>query len=249
MAGRYPLILAMDTATRCSTVSLTRGTMAQGEVIACLSLSSSITHSRRLISCVDHLFRETEIGWEDIDAIAVGLGPGSFTGLRIGMATAKGFAAAADKHLAGVPTLDALAAMCATDKPIQAVMDARKKQVYTATYQFETEGCRFIRTSEIEVVFPNELGKRISKPTMLVGDGIATYGGLWQEQLGKLVSFAPSQLHFPSATAVGLLCGKNVSEEKYLDITQATPVYVRASDAELSLADKKKSAKMGGEKK
>lgn len=248
MTGRYPLILAMDTATKCSTVSLTRGTMAQGEVIASLSLSSSITHSRRLISCVDHLFGETGVGWDDIDAIAVGLGPGSFTGLRIGMATAKGFAAAAGKHLAGVPTLDALAAMCTTNKPIQAVMDARKKQVYTATYQFDVEGCRLIRKSEIEVVSPNELGRRISKPTMLVGDGIATYGSLWQEQLGELVSVAPSQLHLPSATAVGLLCGDNVNEEKYLDVSQAAPVYVRASDAELSLADKKKSVKVGGEK-
>lgn len=248
MAGRYPLILAMDTATRCSTVSLTRGTMMQGEVIACLSLSSSITHSRRLISCVDHLFKETEIGWQDIDAIAVGQGPGSFTGLRIGMATAKGFAAAAGKPLAGVPTLDALAAMCTTDKPIQAVMDARKKQIYTATYQLEGGRCRLTRTSEIKVLFPDELGARICRPTLLVGDGIAAYGTLWSEQLGELVSFAPSQLHFPSAAAVGLLCGHNVREEKYLDISQATPVYVRASDAELSLADKKKSAKMSGEK-
>ena len=247
MAEKTPVLLAMDTSTRCSTVALTKGTMAAGEVIATLSLSSSITHSRRLISCVARLFSETETGWDDVDGVAVGLGPGSFTGLRIGMATAKGFSAAADKPLVGVPTLDGLAAMCVTDMPIQVVIDARKKQIYTATYQLDQESRLPRRTSAIEVVCPKELADRISTPTLFVGDGIATYGPLWQKQLGELVSFAPPQLNDPSATTIGLLCGTNVCENNYLDISRAAPVYVRASDAELSLAEKKKSAKRQGE--
>ncbi len=99
----YPLILAMDTATGCSTVSLTRGTMVDGEVLACLSFSSKITHSRRIISIVDSIFQETETDWPTLGGIAIGLGPGSFTGLRIGMATAKGFAAAS-KKVCGKPS-------------------------------------------------------------------------------------------------------------------------------------------------
>lgn len=240
--AELPLILAMDTATRCSSVALTRGTPVEGEVLACLSLNSSITHSRRLISLVDELFRQTETGWPDISAVGVGLGPGSFTGLRIGMATAKGFAAAAGKHLVGVSTLDALAAMCCvTDKSIHAVMDARKKQVYTAEYSVDDSGLPCPK-GDIKVVSPEYFAARITEPVVMVGDGILAYGDVWRKMLGAKVSFVPAQLLAPSAAALGLLCGNQFKEQNFLDLDAAAPVYVRASDAELSLADKKKKA-------
>lgn len=245
MADSYPLILALDTATKCSTVALTRGTLMDGEVLACLSLNSSITHSRRIISTVDRLFSDTETTWSDIEAVAVGMGPGSFTGLRIGMATAKGFAAAADKKLVGVSTLDALAAMCVTDKTIIAVMDARKKQVYTARYHRDKNDGSLIRISEIKVVSPEHVAMETREEAVMVGDGVVTYVEMWRERLGGLVTFAPMQLHAPSASAVGLLCGNLLKEGNSLDIGAAVPLYVRASDAELSLADKKKEKQHG----
>lgn len=238
-SGHDPIILSLETATRCSSVALTRGTLAEGEVLACLSFSSSITHSRRLIGIVDTILRETDTDWQAIEGVAVGLGPGSFTGLRIGMATAKGFAAAAGKKLLGMPTLDALAAMCVADASICAVIDARKKQVYAAFYEGGGD-CR-LRRGRIQVFSPQQLVDAVDEPVIMIGDGVITYGDFLREQLGDLVRFAPPQLHTPSAAAVGLLGGGLLAENHCLDIAAATPVYVRASDAELSLGDIKQA--------
>ena len=123
------LILAIDTATPCSSVSLTAGTRKNGRVLASLSLAGNVTHSRRLIAAIDLLMKKAEVDWSGIDGIAVSLGPGSFTGLRIGMATAKGLAVAADKPLLGVSTLDGLASKCNGSKLICAILDARKNEV------------------------------------------------------------------------------------------------------------------------
>lgn len=240
MGKDSPLILSIDTATRCSSVSLTQGTLSDGEVLANLSLSSNITHSRRLINAVDQLFRETSIGWPDLGGVAVGLGPGSFTGLRIGMATAKGFAAAADKRLLGVSTLDGLAFACTSDKTICAVIDARKKQVYRGKYRRSSSG-KIERSGELQAVTPENLIDEINEPVILVGDGVYTYGKMWKKALGDLVEFAPSCLHQVSASVIGLLCGEKYLDGHFLDIDSASPVYVRASDAELSLIQKKKT--------
>ncbi len=242
MVQDYPLVVSLDTATRCSTVALSRGTLADGEVLACLSLSSNVTHSRRLIGAVETLFKETDTDWSHIEAVAVGLGPGSFTGLRIGMATAKGFAGAGGKKLIGMSTLDALAAMCVTEKNICVVLDARKQQIYSAWYRHDEE-TGLQRKSEIRVLTPQHLAGEIQDPVLMVGDGVLTYGAYWRQELGSLVSYAPAQLHLPSAAAIGLLGGALLAQDMCLDIAAATPLYVRASDAELSLQDKKASAK------
>lgn len=242
MVDGRPLILAMDTATRCSTVSLTRGTLGHGEVLGCLSLSSNVTHSRRLISTVDRLFRETQVQWSDIGGVAVGLGPGSFTGLRIGMATAKGFAAAAQKKLVGVSTLDGLAARCLGDLPVYATVDARKKQIYCARYSVSA-GKRPKRLHDIQAISPERLIQQLHEEqhqqVVIVGDAVHLYGDLWYRELEDLVIFAPAALHASSADAIGLICGELFEEGECLDIASATPFYVRASDAELSLAIKK----------
>ena len=106
MNHQKPLILSMDTATPCSTVALTCGTRDDGIVLASLGLTGKVTHSRRLFTALDYIMKETGVDWPSIGGIGVSLGPGSFTGLRIGMATAKGLAAAAGKALLGVSTLD-----------------------------------------------------------------------------------------------------------------------------------------------
>ncbi|MEE4241264.1 MAG: tRNA (adenosine(37)-N6)-threonylcarbamoyltransferase complex dimerization subunit type 1 TsaB [Desulfopila sp.] len=241
MAGDYPLIVSFDTATKCSSVALSRGTLSDGEVLACLSLSTTVTHSRRLVGSVDFLFQETGTDWANVEAVAVGLGPGSFTGLRIGMATAKGFAGAGGKKLIGVPTLDALAALCLTTIDICVVLDARKKQIYSALYRHEgKDGLQ--RKNEVRVLTPEQLVADIQEPTLMVGDGVQTYGDYWKKELGNLVTFAPAQLHQPSAGAVGLLGGGLLEKGVCLNVASATPLYVRASDAELSLKDKRASA-------
>lgn len=236
---RKPLILALDTATSCCTLALTAGTVAEGVVLASLSLNSSMTHSRRLLTAIDWLLSETEVDWPMIDGVAVGLGPGSFTGLRIGMATAKGLAATAGIPLLGISTLDALAGNCVTPRLICAALDARKKEVYVAFYRCDVMGVAR-RTSEIRALDPQKLADEIHEPVLLVGDGVLVYGDHWKKALGEKVKFAPPALHYPSAAVIGLLGGEDLLNGWALDLAAAVPLYVRASDAELSLEMKKR---------
>lgn len=233
-----PLLLSLDTSTSCCSASLTRGTFAAGKRVASITLDSDITHSRRVISCVEYLFSETGLGWKDLQGIAVGLGPGSFTGLRIGMATARGFAAASGLPLLGISTLTALAACCPSEETVYAVLDARKKEVYMGKYR-----CRCDAIPEavgaIEAVDPRVAAERFDNGALLVGDGVKTYGGLFREICGERIRFAPVQLHQVSAAAIGLLCGTLYQQGHFLDAADG-PLYVRASDAELNLAAKKR---------
>ena len=238
MAVQRPLILALDTATACCSLALTAGTMADGGVLASLSLNGRTTHSRRLITAIDWLFTESGVDWAMIDGIAVGLGPGSFTGLRIGMATAKGLAATAGKPLLGVSTLDALAGNCMTRRLICAALDARKKEVYVAFYRCDGAGLPR-RVGAIRAVDPLKLADEISEPVVIVGDGVLVYGDHWRRELGGKVDVAPVALHYPSASIVGLLGAGNLQMDRILDLETAVPLYVRASDAELSLEAKK----------
>ena len=237
MNDHQPLILSMDTATPCSAVALTSGTRKDGRVLASLSLTGNVTHSRRLLRAVDYLLQEAGLGWPEIDGIGVGLGPGSFTGLRIGMATAKGLAAAAGKALVGVASLDSLAAKCSTPRLICAVVDARKKEVYSAFYRCTRDGLAE-RIGDISAVAPEKLAALITEPVLMIGDGAALYGDLFKEMLGELVLFAPAMLHELSATSLGLLAGEQLVAGKVLDLAEAVPLYIRSSDAQLNLAQR-----------
>lgn len=229
-----PLILALDTASSCSSVALTRGPVVGGQMLASLSLNSSVTHSRRLLAAIDWLLGEAAIDRQAVDGLAVSLGPGSFTGLRIGMATVKGLVTALDKPLLGVSTLDALALNCTGDRLICAVLDARKKEVYTCCYRHDLQGIPR-RVGTIRVVSPQKLADEIEQPVLFVGDAVGVYGDLWQEVLGDRFASAPATLHYPCASALGLLAGEMLQQNQCLDLATAAPLYVRASDAELSL--------------
>ncbi|MDO8947301.1 MAG: tRNA (adenosine(37)-N6)-threonylcarbamoyltransferase complex dimerization subunit type 1 TsaB [Desulfocapsaceae bacterium] len=229
-----PLILAIDTASSCSAVALTRGSVVGGQVVASLSLNSNVTHSRRLLAAINWLFNESGTEWQNVDGLAVSLGPGSFTGLRIGMATAKGLITATQKPLLGVSTLDALALNCSGERLICAVLDARKKEVYTCFYRYDTEGIPR-RDGTIRVLSPQRLAEEIQQPVLFVGDAVMLYGELWQEALGTRFASAPRTLHYPCASALGLLAGEMLQQDQCLDPDSAAPLYVRASDAELSL--------------
>jgi tRNA threonylcarbamoyladenosine biosynthesis protein TsaB len=213
--------------------------VADGEVLASFSLNSNVTHSRRLLSAIDWLLSETATDWQMVDGLAVSLGPGSFTGLRIGMATVKGLALSRDLPLLGVSTLDGLALNCTGERLICAVLDARKKEVYTCFYR--RDQCGIPRpVSTIRVVSPQGLASEIHEPVLFVGDAVKVYGDLWQKSLGDLFASAPTPLHYPSASCLGLLAGEMLRQNQRLDLATAAPLYVRASDAELSLKDVKK---------
>ncbi len=238
MECQQPLILSMDTATPCSAVALTYGTRKAGRVLASLSLTGNVTHSRRLFAAIDYLMKEADIEWPAIAGIGVSLGPGSFTGLRIGMATAKGLAAAAGKTLLGVSTLDSLAAKCFTDRLICTVLDARKKEVYAAFYRCDEKGLSY-QISDMTVLPPEKLAAVINESVVMIGDGAMIYSELFQRLLGDKVAFAPAPLHEPSAASLGMLAAEMFESGEQLDVGAAVPVYIRSSDAELNLLQKK----------
>lgn len=237
MDRKTPLILSLDTATPCSSVALTVGTRQEGKVVAAFSLTGKVTHSRRLLSIIDLLMVETATTWQAIEAIAVSIGPGSFTGLRIGLATAKGLAAAAGKPLVGISTLDALASKCITDKLVCAVLDARKKEVYTAFYRCNDDGL-VERVSDLAVLQPEGLAALVTEPVVMVGDGALNYKEVFRAVLGEKVMIVPAPLHEPSASSLGFLAGEKLIKGDVLDLAEGVPVYIRCSDAELNLLKK-----------
>lgn len=244
MGRKLPLILSIDTATPCSSVALTVGARKEGKVVAAFSLTGQVTHSRRLLTVIDLLMAETARTWQDIDGIGISLGPGSFTGLRIGMATAKGLAAAAGKHLVGVSSLDALASKCITDKLICAVLDARKKEVYAAFYRLGDDGLA-APVSDQAVLSPQDLAAQVREPVVMIGDGVQAYQELFRSLLGERAIFVPSQLHEPSAASLGMLAGEKLLRGELLDLAEGVPTYIRSSDAELNLLKKKSTLAKG----
>ncbi|MFH1019348.1 MAG: tRNA (adenosine(37)-N6)-threonylcarbamoyltransferase complex dimerization subunit type 1 TsaB [Pseudomonadota bacterium] len=230
-----PVILALETATTCGSLAL----VAEGRCLAEYSLNASSSHSRRLLAGIDWLLAQGELSWPQISAIAVGLGPGSFTGLRIALSTAKGLCLAADKPLIGVGTLDGLASQfpyCSL--PICPVIDARKKEIYTALYRCNRQGIAE-QTLGPMVIKPERLQEFITTPTLLVGDGLPLYGPMLKELLGDLALLAPTETCFARAASIGAAAWHLFRQGAFLDPATAVPIYVRASDAELQFGEKK----------
>ena len=175
----------------------------------------------------------TGLSWDNLDAVAVSTGPGSFTGLRIGMAAAKSISMAANIHLVGVPTLDALA--CATGMKNQlvcSILDARKKQVYAGFYRMDMHG-RPVRLGEPQVVDHQDLLEQFSEPVLLVGPGAFVYRDCFKN--AENVSILPEHLSLPRALNVCLLAGDKIVRGEIENPMTAIPLYVRACEAEVNL--------------
>jgi tRNA threonylcarbamoyladenosine biosynthesis protein TsaB len=232
------LILAVETSTFTGSVALVEGAM-EGEaspslrVIGETTLQVSETHSSRLMPTIDRLLRETSLPVQKVQGIAVGLGPGSFTGLRIAVSTVKGLAFALRVPVAGVPTLDALANNIRyASTQVCPVLDARKKEVYAALFRGDGEG-HLKKISEDWVLGPEDLCSRISEATVLVGNGTEVYAEIFRRRLGSRALFAPPELSFPRAANVARLALPAFQRGEKLDLFTFTPIYVRRSEAEI----------------
>ncbi len=230
-----PVILALETATTCGSLAL----VTEDRCLAEFSLNTTTTHSRRLLSGIDWLLAQCELSWPQIGAIAVGLGPGSFTGLRIALSTAKGLCMATGKPLIGVGTLDGLAGQFPfSSLPICPVVDARKNEIYTALYRCNEQGMPE-KTAGPMVIKPQRLQEFITTPTLLVGDGLPLYGQMLKELLGESALLAPTELCFARAASIGSAAWHLFRQGTFLDPATTVPIYVRASDAELQFGEKK----------
>jgi tRNA threonylcarbamoyladenosine biosynthesis protein TsaB len=231
---RQALILSLETATGCGSAALTLGNAKRGHILAEFSSQSKVTHSRRLLGTVKWMMEGSGVDWPDLDAVAVSIGPGSFTGLRIGLAAAKGIAMAANLPLVGVETLDALALGVfgdGTAKKICCILDARKQEVYTAWYSRQ-EG-RVQKKHGPLAMRPEDLIAGISEPTLVVGPGLESYEHLFVD--APLCTVVPSGLAIPRAGQIGFLAAEQLNRGEQLNPESAAPLYVRASEAEINL--------------
>lgn len=221
-------ILALETSTPAGGVALLDG----DRLIAEYTLSVRAAHSERLMATVDRLLSDS--GWEirTLEGLAVSIGPGSFTGLRIGVSTAKGLALALGIPLVGVPTLDALAAALphAAD-PVCPILDAKKGEVYASLFHWEAG--RMVRDWEYLALSPADLCSRLSGPVIFVGDGVAAFEKFLSEALGPRARFAPPARRLPSAACVAQLGHSRLLSGEVVEPATLIPLYIRPSEAEL----------------
>ena len=225
------IILSIDSSTPVAGIAVSDGMQLLGEI----TLNTKNTHSEKLMPLVKHLLDELALSVNDLDAIAVTQGPGSFTGLRIGMATAKGLAQGAGKKLIAVPTLDCLAQnLLHYPGIICPIMNAQKKQVYTAIYRSGRD--KLERLSDYQAIAVEQLAvqlKELKEDIWFVGDGVAAFADVFQELLGDACRFADGHNILPRAGALAMLAAERASEERFDDLYQAELIYIRKSEAEV----------------
>ena len=225
------IILSIDSSTPVAGIAVSDGMQLLGEI----TLNTKNTHSEKLMPLVKHLLDELALSVNDLDAIAVTQGPGSFTGLRIGMATAKGLAQGAGKKLIAVPTLDCLAQnLLHYPGIICPIMNAQKKQVYTAIYRSGRD--KLERLSDYQAIAVEQLAaqlKELKEDIWFVGDGVAAFADVFQELLGDACRFADGHNILPRAGALAMLAAERASEEQFDDLYQAELIYIRKSEAEV----------------
>ena len=210
------------------------------------------THSQTLLPMLDEIRQMIDLDLHTIDAIAISAGPGSFTGLRIGAATAKGLGLALNLPLVEVPTLQGLAFnLWGTDKLVCPIMDARRNQVYTGIYAFESGNMKVLEPQmavDIEVIA--EKLCRYGRNVVFLGDGVPVFrqkleSGLLEQltAAGNQFAFAPAHVNKQRAGAVGTLALQYIREGRTETADEHQPEYLRMAQAERERAEKEQAAR------
>ncbi|MBI4746763.1 MAG: tRNA (adenosine(37)-N6)-threonylcarbamoyltransferase complex dimerization subunit type 1 TsaB [Deltaproteobacteria bacterium] len=222
------LVIAIETATMAGSIAI----VDDARVISEITLNIRATHSEKLMPAIDRLLGDSGLAIDDMDGVAVSIGPGSFTGLRIGLSAAKGLSYASGKPLIGIPTLDALALnMTFSSYLICPIQDARKGEVYTALYGPGDNSPGKI--SDDIAVNPDALEGMITEKTVFLGDGVNRYRDLLMAKLGGLYYEAPLPLQLPRASNVALLALNRLEKGDTDDPFTMIPRYIRKSEAEI----------------
>ena len=232
-------IIAIDSSGLVATVAIA----SEDALIAEYTVNYKKTHSQTLLPMLNEISQMTELDLAQVDAIAVASGPGSFTGLRIGSATAKGLGLALNKPIIEIPTTDALAMnMWGCTDRICPIMDARRDQVYTGIYEFdENNELKVIRKSFAEhiksvVDMLNEAGR----PVVFLGDGVPVYRKAIAENIAVSYRFAPAHMSRQRAGALASLAAKYYERGIFVSAADHKPDYIRPSQAEnVRMAQKK----------
>ena len=234
-------ILGLDSSGLVATVAVVEDELLLAEY----TVNYKKTHSQTLLPMLDEIARMIELDLSTIDAIAVAGGPGSFTGLRIGSATAKGLGLALKKPLVHVPTVEGLAFnLWGTDKLVCPIMDARRNQVYTGIYAFE-EGklCVLEDQMAVDISRIAELLNDRGREVVFLGDGVPVYREQLKELMTVPYSFAPAHVNKQRAAAIATLALSYVQEGRTETAAEHQPDYLRLSQAERERAAKQAEEK------
>lgn len=222
------IVLGIETATLTEGVAVVDGQ----NILAEFRSDAGATHAGQLMPTILQTLTAANVGFDDLEGVAVSIGPGSFTGLRIGLSTAKGLCLARNLPLAAVPTLDGLAYLLPFSRyQVCPLLDAKRKEVYAALYD-TSEGLPQRRT-DYRAIKPENLQDDIDEPTIFLGDGVSAYKELIQERLGPQAHFAPPHLTLTTGSTIALLGHRLLVEGKRVDIRSIEPLYLRKSDAEI----------------
>jgi tRNA threonylcarbamoyladenosine biosynthesis protein TsaB len=229
-------ILGIDISTRTGSVAIVENETVLAEV----STTGELTHGKRLLSTIDSTLEMAGLGVDRCNGFAVTTGPGSFTGLRIGISTIKGLAFATGKPVSGVSSLDVLASQFPLCRHLVCpFLDARKGQVYTALYQCGEDLMQKKLVADC-AVDPQEWLRQIDQPCLFAGDGLTVHGDLVRKALGERAHFAPPHLSAVRASAVAVAGMAKIAAGGGIDAAGLKPYYIRKSDAELKTRNRSK---------
>lgn len=238
-------ILALESSATACSVALCK----DGEIIAQNYQNSGLTHSRTLLPMINDMLTNCGQSLDDVEVIAVAAGPGSFTGLRIGVATAKGLAWPSDKDCAACSTLESMAwpLVHMDGKMIVCAMDARRKQVYNALFLAEQGALK--RVSPDRAISLEELAEELAgcdQDMIVVGDGARLCFDALTAR-GYHAELAPAHLRMQSAVGVARAAEEQIRNGQLVKGTELTPIYHRLSQAERERQEKEKQNKRTGE--
>ncbi len=232
------LTFGIDTCCMAATAALVNENVLVAETV----INRKKTHSELMMPQIENMFRAAEISPSEVDVFAVAVGPGSFTGVRIGVATAKAMAQGVDKPCVAVSTLEALAYASKFFDGIAApILDARRDQVYNALFECGTSGLTRLtddRALGLEKLL--EEIKALDKNVIFMGDGCLVFRDRIEEVLGERAFFAPKITAMNLGGAVAELGAIKYKEEGGIHYSSLVPSYVRLSQAERDLLLKKK---------
>ena len=235
-------ILGIESSFLVASVAIVEDGVTMGEY----TVNFKKTHSQTLLPMIDELVKMLGISLDSLDAIAVSGGPGSFTGLRIGSATAKGLGVALKKPLIHVPTLEATAYnLFGVPGLICPIMDAKRNQVYTGLYRFEDE---FVVVSDQEAMDMGELIEKLNamgERVIFLGDGVPVYRKQIEEKLTVPFSFAPANTNRQRGASVAALGCVYFEQGKTESAAEHMPDYLRKSQAEREREERERAAEQG----
>jgi len=222
------IIIGIETSTYCGSVAVTKDSTLLGECI----INTGPRHSEKLMTMIDWLLGQLNLGRKDLDAVSVSTGPGSFTSLRIGMAIAKGMAYSLGINISGVSSLDTLAMnVSSPGYDICPVLDARRGEVFAKIINAEENGTSYFNESVINV---EKLCTMLKRDTVFVGDGVTAYRDIIENNAGGKAHFVPGNLNLPRASSLCLLSEEKLRSEHLDDVFTIAPNYLRRSEAEIN---------------